>query len=123
MCDVWGYGVRSYNGDTSRLVDVVRQSIAFKDGRDLVYCLQIILAYPEAKVLRVKNRMDPRFESTLSAGYRDLNLNLQLSTPESRAVCVDEHVCELQLLLVPFAEIKSDQGHKRYIEYRNLRSE
>ena len=116
-------GVRSYDKDVSKLVDVVRQSIAFKDGWSLLHCLRLILADSEAKVVRIKNRMDPRFDSACLGGYRNVNLNLQISTAESRDVCVDEHVCELQLELVPFAEIKSNQGHKRYIEYRNLRSE
>ena len=30
-----------------------------------------------------------------------------------------QHICELQLLLNQFAEVKTKGGHKRYIDYRN----
>lgn len=29
------------------------------------------------------------------------------------------HVCEVQLLLKPFAQTKSQQGHARYVVFRN----
>jgi hypothetical protein len=57
-------------------------------------------------VLRIKNRLDPDYDSARSAGYRDVGVNLRVVTPETRALGVDAHVCELQLLLRRFAELK-----------------
>ena len=34
-----------------------------------------------------------------------------------------EHVCEVQLHLDPIYKLKNDDGHKRYVTYRNQRAE
>jgi hypothetical protein len=77
-----------------------------------------------------------------SAGYRDVCVLLSLVEGPATAVgnssisrinaaggaseaeCVvstaaDEYICELQLQLTPFYSVKSDEGHRRYVEYRN----
>jgi hypothetical protein len=92
--------------DDSRLVDVCRQSIVFRNGKDLASCLYKIIGDPDVKVVRVKNRLDPQYNSAASAGYRDTGLNLVVRTEETCRLGVDRHVCEVQLLLLPFAEIK-----------------
>jgi hypothetical protein len=60
--------------------------------------------------MRIKNRLDPDYDSARSAGYRDVGVNLRVVTPETRALGVDAHVCELQLLLRRFAELKVRSG-------------
>jgi hypothetical protein len=92
--------------DVSRLLDVCRQSIVFESVADLATCLRAIRADREACLLRVKNRLDPGYASGASAGYRDVGLNLRLDTLWTRDMGVDGHVCEVQLLLLPFAQIK-----------------
>ena len=39
-------------------------------------------------------------------GYRNVAFNLRLRTAAARELGVDTHVCEVQLLLRPFAELK-----------------
>jgi hypothetical protein len=57
-------------------------------------------------VLRVKNRFTLAYDSGLSAGYRDVGINLRVRTRGTRALGAAAHVCELQLILRPFAELK-----------------
>jgi hypothetical protein len=97
---------RASRQDPSKLTDICRQTVVFRDLDRLVDCLRAIRDDPEARVLRVKNRLDPAYDSGASAGYRDVALNLQLANAQTGALGVDTHVCELQLLLVPFAELK-----------------
>jgi len=35
--------------------------------------------------------------------YRDVNLNVKITTEETRRMGLDQHVCEVLLLLRPFA--------------------
>ncbi len=69
-------------------------------------CLAAIIRDPDVTVLRVKSRMDPDFDASQSAGYRNLALNLRLTTPAAAALGAETHVCEVQLLLVDIAVIK-----------------
>jgi hypothetical protein len=115
--------VRTYCNDVSRLVDVCRQAVVFDDLASLAACLERVAADREARVCRVKNRMDPAYDPALSMGYRDVALNLRLSTPETRRLGCELHVCELQLLLRPFALLKTEEGHRRYVRFRNIRGE
>ena len=89
--------------DVSRLVDLCREGIVFDRLSDLAACL-------EARVVRVKNRLDPAHRSGASAGYRDVALNLRLAGPAARRLGLDMHVCELQLLLRSFAQLKVRDG-------------
>jgi hypothetical protein len=92
------------------LVDLCRQSIVFDSAGDLAACLAAIYWDAGVEVLRIKNRLDPEYDSARSAGYRDVGVNLRLVTPETRALGVSAHVCELQLLLRRFAELKVRPG-------------
>jgi hypothetical protein len=92
--------------DVSRLVDVCRQSIVFQTVDNITVCLESIARDPDIRVLRVKNRLDPGFDARLSAGYRDLALNLQIVSAQTKALGIDSHVCELQLMLQSVAELK-----------------
>ena len=76
-------------------------------------CLRAISDDPEAVVVRVKNRLDPHYNTRASAGYRDVLVNLRIDTPVTSELCAAGHVCEVQLLLLPFAEIKvCSMGHR-----------
>jgi hypothetical protein len=74
--------------------------------QDLTSCLQAIAADSEVHIVRIKNRLDLLFDEETSAGYRDLALNLRISTAWTRSLGLDGHVCELQLILKSFSEVK-----------------
>ena len=114
---------RSYGEDVSRLVDLCRQSIIFESPSDIAACLAAIAADPAVSLVRIKNRLDPQYNALSSAGYRDVAINLRMVGQEARDLSLDEHVCEVQLILKAFAELKSDSGHSRYVTFRNLRGE
>ena len=95
-----------FTQDVSLLVDVCRQCIVFQKGQDLVRCLGAIGSDPDVVLMRVKNRLDPLYDAKASAGYRDVLVNLRVETAETARLCVAGHVCEVQLLLLPFAMIK-----------------
>ena len=46
------------------------------------------------------------YDGAESLGYRDVAFNLRLRTAAAREFGVDTHVCEVQLLLRPFAKMK-----------------
>ncbi len=83
-----------------------RQSIVFNCVGGIVACLALIAQDTDVKILRIKNKMDPAYNSAQSAGYRDVALNIRIVTPEAQALGVNAHVCELQLLLRQYAELK-----------------
>ncbi len=85
-------------------------------------------------VERIKNRMCPPSAASPAAaggtecgptetGYRDVAVNLRVRTERARELSLTWHVAEVQLLLLPFMRIKSDQGHTRYVQWRNMRGE
>jgi hypothetical protein len=88
------------------LVDICRQSIVFEDAECLTSCLEAVLSDKEVLVLRVKNRLDPNYDATASAGYRDVAINLRVVSAVTEELGIDMHVCEVQLLLLPFATLK-----------------
>lgn len=42
----------------------------------------------------------------VGAGYRDVAMNLQIRNAETSELAVEHHVCEVQLILVQFANPK-----------------
>jgi hypothetical protein len=88
------------------LLDLCRQSIVFDDLAGVAACLRAIATDPEARLVRVGNKLDPGFDSRASAGYRDLSLNLRVVTAATERLGVDTHVCEVQLILREIAELK-----------------
>ena len=95
-----------YLQDASRLVDLCRQSIVFDDAADISTCLHNISTDPDVKIVRVKNRLDPAYNAAVSAGYRDVVLNLKICNEKTVDLGVNEHVCEVQLVHRLFAELK-----------------
>ena len=92
--------------DISHLVDICRQTIIFDDLSSLAECMRIISGDTEARVVRIKNRLDPAFNTARSAGYRDLALNLKVANEETLGMGLEEHVCEVQLILLPMYQLK-----------------
>ena len=66
--------------------------------------------YVQVEVIRIKNRLDPAHNAARSAGYRDVALNLRVMCAAARRLGVDTHVCEVQLLLRIFADLKVAPG-------------
>ena len=62
--------LRSYNCEVSRLLDVCRQSIVFEKPSDVAACLQVMAGDGELEIVRMKNRMDPAFDSNFCGGFR-----------------------------------------------------
>ncbi len=87
-------------------MDICRQSIIFTNVADLLVCLRAVAADSSVILERIKNRMRPGSSAEETAGYRDVGLNLRVVTAEAALLGVDGHVCEVQLLLLPFAKIK-----------------
>ncbi len=92
--------------DSSRLLDICRQSIYFKSITDIAACVAAMCSDPDVVICRIKNRFDHGLHAEASAGYRNLAVNLRLDTAETRDVAVETHVCEVQLLLLRMAAIK-----------------
>ena len=69
-------------------------------------CISIIDSDTDVTVARVKNRLHPSFDSMISAGYRNVALNIRIVTEETKFLGLETHVCEVQLLLLKMAEIK-----------------
>jgi len=115
--------LKSYGNDVSYLMDLCRQAVIFESVHDIVRCLKEIAKDPSVVVVRIKNRLDRNYDSSISAGYRDVVLNIRILTSETLRLGLETHVCELQLILKKFAELKHEEGHKRYVIYRTRRGE
>jgi hypothetical protein len=74
--------------------------------QDLANCLKIIAGDHTVCLVRIKNRLDLLYDAGQSAGYRNLALNLSLATEWSCSLGLEKHVCEVQLILQSFAELK-----------------
>jgi hypothetical protein len=97
---------RVYNLDVSRLLDCCRQSVYFQTPMDLFACLKVVCSDSSIQVLRIVNRLHSSYDSSTTAGYRDVMLNLSISNEDTRRLRIDAVVCELQLSLIEFASIK-----------------
>eukprot|EP00960_Hanusia_phi_P073965 768128-Hanusia_phi.AAC.3 len=115
--------IRSYNGDVSRLMDIVRYALIFEDICELSRAVDILLEDPHIEVMRVKNRLSLGYNPKESGGYRDLCINIRISNEETKQFCVSGFRCELQLVLKSFMELRSEKGHKNYRAFRDQRCE
>jgi hypothetical protein len=119
---------RGYRGDATKLRDLVRCSLVFETMQDLEAGLDVIVGDPAIRILRVKNRFARDYDAkTESCGYRDIQLNAVVTEQSlgdaEIALGLHEHVCEIQFHLRPIYELKNDEGHRRYVTYRNQRAE
>jgi hypothetical protein len=118
---------RGYKGDATRLRDLVRCSLVFETVEHLEAAIDEILADRAIDILRVKNRFASTYDAKESCGYRDIQLNAVMTEGEFSAdeiaLGLHEHICEIQLHLKPIYELKNDEGHQRYVKFRNERAE
>lgn len=114
---------RSYSGDAARLVDLVRSSINFSTVDGLLEAVERIKADERVAVLKFKNRFDASYDSRDSAGFRNVALSLILVDEFTVSRGIDMHICELQLGLKFIDIIKNDNGHRRYVEWRDMLGE
>ena len=100
--------LRVYGSDCSLLVDICREIMVFDDLPDLIDMLHRLQEDAEVMIVRVKNRLSPEYDSALSAGYRDVMINIKLQTRETIALNVHHHIAELQLVLRAVYEYRSE---------------
>ncbi len=62
--------VRCYNCEVSRLLDCCRQRIVFAHPHDIILCLEAIKKDEEVEIVRIKNGLDPCYNSYFSGGFR-----------------------------------------------------
>jgi hypothetical protein len=115
--------VRCYNRNVSFLVDICRHSLAFESIEDLKACLMTLCDDPEMEVVRVKNRMHHTIDSISTGGYRDVLVNGRFTNEVAVRYGVDRHIFEILLILKPFADLKTAEGHRNYQMFRDLRAE
>jgi hypothetical protein len=115
--------VRSYKGRVSFTCDVVRQNVVFDTIPDMTSMMGALNNDPEIKVIRVKNRMATAYDSSLTCGYRDVLVNLCLQNDITKYFNINMHICELQLVLKEVVEVRTMNGHNRYVAFRNMRCE
>ena len=108
--------IRCYNGEVSQLTDVCRQAIIFDSVADITCCLKEIRKDRSVSIVRIKNRLDPQFDATPTAGYRDVNINIRILQRGSNASkkCEEKTqeqplatfmISEVQLILREFAMV------------------
>jgi len=85
---------QEYDGDVSKLLDIVRATLVYKDCAGVLAALDAIQANKSIQIARAKNKMDANGRGAL--GYGDVTLNLQ----------INDHICELQLQVEAMAQIK-----------------
>ena len=110
-----------YDDDYARLKDLRRASIVC---RDIATIITVLLALEAAgiDIRRIKNRFDRKYDAFVSAGYRDLQLNIRIPGIDL--------IWELQIHLEAIEEQKTqmrDQddgsgmtGHQRYVAFRTI---
>ena len=106
---------RGYRGQPNLLLDILRSSIVLEDISSVLHCLTILAESEEVEIVRIKNRFDRRYDSTASAGYWDLSMNLKLRDTG--------FIVELQLHLQCMIAIKSNDGHRRYVKFRDSQAD
>ena len=71
-------------------------------------------------IVQIKNGFDLRYDSKKSGGYRDIKLSLVVVDAFARSSAVEEHICELQILLKDIHQLKFELGgHDRYEKARD----
>ena len=67
--------------------------------------------------------MSDNYDARQTGGYRDCLVNVRIKTELTKKLGLDNHVCELQLILKQFMVHRTLDGHKRYVAFRNKRCE
>eukprot|EP00929_Paragymnodinium_shiwhaense_P074167 TRINITY_DN37933_c0_g1_i1.p1 TRINITY_DN37933_c0_g1~~TRINITY_DN37933_c0_g1_i1.p1 ORF type:complete len:641 (-),score=105.01 TRINITY_DN37933_c0_g1_i1:160-2082(-) len=114
---------RSYRGDPSKLLDLVRSSIVCDTVEEVLDIFKRITTDPSAGIVRMKNRFNPHYDSSESGGYRNLALNIVIMDSFTERTCCDMHICELQIQLQDIDKLRVHGGHRRFTDFRNMRAE
>jgi len=114
---------RCYQGNPAFLFDVCRACVVLDSIEDLLKVMRLTADDPQLQIVRVKNRFSHSYNANESAGYRDVLVNLRISNAITQKFGLALHICELQLSLKRFMIHRTADGHKRYVAYRNKRSE
>mmetsp|Transcript_38555 Transcript_38555/g.89794 ORF Transcript_38555/g.89794 Transcript_38555/m.89794 type:complete len:545 (+) Transcript_38555:3503-5137(+) len=112
---------RSYENVMGRLLDISRNAIVFENMTHLTNALGIIVTDENVRVERLKNRLSPDYDSAETGGYRDVCINLRVVSKESESYGAELHISEVQLMLKEFADLKTGEGHRRYVLARNTK--
>ncbi|KAH8060197.1 hypothetical protein JL722_5160 [Aureococcus anophagefferens] len=113
---------RSYRGDASRLVDLVRTICKFDTLDDMISFVEALRDSPFV-VVGSKNSLTTAFDSKESAGYRNINLSVIVVDAFTFSHGLEAHVSELQLGLKSIEALRDEAGHAHYIEWRDIRAE
>ena len=109
-----------YSGNVSLLIDLCRERIVFGTIQDLTDCLVALSEEEAVEILRIKSTMTKDgCDGQISSGFRFVLVNLRIRTEETIRLCVNGHVCELQLVLLPFAQALNKELHSNYVRCRN----
>ncbi|KAH8062437.1 hypothetical protein JL722_3355 [Aureococcus anophagefferens] len=113
---------RSYGGDASRLVDLVRTICKFDTLDDMISFVESLRDSPLV-VVGSKNSLTTAFDSKESAGYRNINLSVIVVDAFTFSHGLEAHVSELQLGLQSIEALRDEAGHAHYIEWRDIKAE
>jgi hypothetical protein len=110
--------LEKYGLNFSSLTDLARATIECKTEQVLLAVLRKLkeaVQAGKAYIVRIKHRLDDRFEALEFGGYRDIRINLSFSD--------GGHIVELQLNLAAFVHIKGNGGgHLAYGTARMLQA-
>ena len=112
--------LRSYANDARRLKDLVRNNVTCSTLDEVADKFERIARDESVAIVQIKNGFDPGYDSRKSGGYRDIKLSLVVADAFARSSAVEEHICELQILLKDIHELKFELGgHTRYEKARD----
>ena len=78
--------LRTYRGNTARLVDVARQTLVFESIKKIAHFLETIGDDQDVTILNVKNRYTRAHPASDTAGFRNVALNLRFVCPSAKAL-------------------------------------
>ena len=101
--------INEYDGDVSKLKDLLRTTISIKSLKDTNKAIDAIKAkYGEP--VKLKNTLDPSADSVGGSGYRDVNMVFE----------VKGSYVEVQVNMKSMLEVKHGEGHAVYEEVRTI---
>ena len=83
--------------------------LVFTTMEDMQTAVQALLECDMIELLRLKDR----FGNPTAGGWRDVMINFVIKGDRNK------HVCEVQLIMKPFYEHRSSEGHARFVAFRN----
>jgi hypothetical protein len=113
---------RSYQGNVDLLVDLTRTAIVCDSLEQVEFLAETFLADKEVSIKRCKNRFHPKYDSTATAGYRDVAFNMKLKSAEAVELGLDGMIFEVQLLIKDVHDVKMGAGHTNYNILRRLKA-